>query len=176
MKIAATVALILALAVQFAHAGALDGYEEAIDTIASWQKETDTISYKGSDRNLKAYAAAHNAEIKTIERENARVASAKATYKEETSLSTEKDGVTKLNKAAFGKGRQAAFARSRIKAEDAAKQAKRSKGNAKRKRIAAQKVALGDMRRALQKEKEVDEAKKDELLSRLDALIAGLDK
>ena len=63
----------------------LSGYQATIEQIESWKVLSDEISYKGTNRTLKAYANAQNTAVKSIAKLNEKLTKAEAIYKEETS-------------------------------------------------------------------------------------------
>ena len=155
----------------------LSGYQATIEQIESWKVLSDEISYKGTNRTLKAYALAHNTAVKTIAKLEEKRAKAEAEYQKATSLNFEANGMLASNQPLLGGGRKAVLARAEIQRNDVVKSVERGITSAKKKCAEAQKVTLQDLRRKLGKEKvadEEDKSRRDELVQRVSELIECL--
>ena len=177
MKTILAFALALFCLAPSAFADEFDIYREAVDKITEWQSEKGLIDYKGTNRTLKAYVNAHNTAVKTIEKENAKIKQANATYSSQTSIIKPNDPRITINKPMFHGGRNAVIAKEKIKRDDAIKRAEMGINSAKRKKIETQKLALQEMRRKLKSLKITDDYKKmdqDKLVNSITELIEGL--
>ena len=155
----------------------LSNYQATIEQIESWKVLSDEISYKGTNRTLKAYANAQNTAVKTIAKLNEKLEKAEAEYQKATSLNRDASGQLVENQPLWGKGRQAILARAEIQHNDVVKSVERGITSAKKKCAEAQKITLQDLRRKLVKEKvadEEDKSRRDELVQRVSELIENL--
>ena len=155
----------------------LSGYQATIEQIESWKVLSDEISYKGTNRTLKAYANAQNTAVKTIAKLNEKLAKAEAEYQKATSLNRDANGWVASNQPLLGEGRKAILARAEIQRNDAVKSVERAVTSAKKKCAEAQKITLQDLRRKLGKEKlseEEDKSDRDALVQRISELIESL--
>ena len=155
----------------------LSDYQATIEQIESWKVLSDEISYKGTNRTLKAYANAQNTAVKTIAKLNEKLTKAEAEYQKATSLNRDASGLLVENQPLWGKGRQAILARAEIQHNDVVKSVERGITSAKKKCAEAQKITLQDLRRKLVKEKvadEEDKSRRDELVQRVSELIENL--
>ena len=155
----------------------LSDYQATIEQIESWKVLSDEISYKGTNRTLKAYANAQNTAVKTIAKLNEKLTKAEAEYQKATSLNRDASGLLVENQPLWGKGRQAILARDEIQHNDVVKSVERGITSSKKKCAEAQKITLQDLRRKLVKEKvadEEDKSRRDELVQRVSELIENL--
>ena len=156
----------------------LSDYQATIEQIESWKVLSDEISYKGTNRTLKAYANAQNTAVKTIAKLNEKLTKAEAEYQKATSLKRDASGLLLVeNQPLLGKGRQAILDRAEIQHNDVVKSVERGITSAKKKCAEAQKITLQDLRRKLVKEKvadEEDKGRRDELVQRVSELIENL--
>lgn len=155
----------------------LSDYQATIEQVESWKGLTDEISYKGTNRTLKAYVNAHNTAVKTIAKLNEKRAKAEAEYQKATSIVRDVGGRLVANQPMLGGGSQAVAARAEIQRNDAVKSVERAVTSAKKKCAEAQKITLQDLRRKLGKEKvadEEDKSRRDALVQRISELIESL--
>ena len=155
----------------------LSGYQATIEQIESWKVLSDEISYKGTNRTLKAYANAQNTAVKTIAKLNEKLTKAEAEYQKATSIVRDVGGRIVANQPMLGEGRGAVAASAKIRRDDAIKSVERGITSAKKKCAEAQKITLQDLRRKLGKEKVVDEddkSRRDALVQRVSELIENL--
>ena len=155
----------------------LSGYQATIEQIESWKVLSDEISYKGTNRTLKAYANAQNTAVKTIAKLNEKLEKAEAEYKNMTSGFHDVGGQLAVNRPMWGEGRGAVVASAKIRRNDVVKSVERGITSAKKKCAEAQKITLQDLRRKLVKEKvadEEDKSRRDELVQRVSELIENL--